>query len=99
MATRGHPLVEEAQAVVAGGGVSLHVREDGDAFTVDMIRSDGTVLWPDYASGPDPLMAIVCAEQRYLAEERGSGTVPGATYLDKARERLRRWEEFLPGAN
>ncbi|MEV0719271.1 hypothetical protein [Asanoa sp. NPDC050611] len=44
-------------------------------------------------------MAILSAEQRYLAEECGGGTVPGATYLEKAHERLRRWEESLPSAD
>lgn len=99
MATRDHGLVEDAQAVVAGGGLSLHVRGHRDAFAVDIVRRDGTVLWPDYASGPDPLLAILSAEQRYLAEECGGGTVPGATYLEKAHERLRRWEESLPSAD
>jgi hypothetical protein len=83
-----HPLADRSQAVVARIGLSCHVRGHGDAFSVDRVRGNGTVVWPDYANGPDLLLAIVGAEQRYLAEEFG-----GATYLDKARERLRRWEE------
>jgi hypothetical protein len=96
MGTRDHPLAQQAQAIVAGIGLSFHVHGYGDAFSVDIVRGDGTVV---YASGPDPLLAIVSAEQRYLAEECGGGTVRGATYLDKARERLRRWEESLPSAD
>jgi hypothetical protein len=88
----GHPLVGEAQAVVAGCGLSFKVHEDSGAWSVDMVSGGGTVVWRDYAHGPDQLLAIVSAEQRYLAEECGGGTVDGATYLDKARERLRRWE-------
>jgi hypothetical protein len=84
---------------MAGTGLSFHVRGNGDAFSVDIVRGDGTVVWPDYASGPDPLLAIVSAEQRYLAEECGGGTVRRATYLDKARERLRRWEQSHPIAD
>jgi hypothetical protein len=34
--------------------------------SVDVVGSDGTVVWPDCASGPDPLLAIVSAGQRYL---------------------------------
>jgi hypothetical protein len=86
-------LEQDAQAVVAGGGASFLVRQLSGGFRVDIVRSDGTVVWPDYASGPDPLLAVLSAEQRYLVEERGAGSVPGATYLDKARERLRRRTE------
>lgn len=35
-------------------------------------------------------MAILAAEQRYLAEEVGSGSLIGHTYAEKAAERLRR---------
>ena len=44
----------------------------------------------EYSRGPSPILAALAAEQRYKAEEIGSGTVLGRTYLDKARERLRR---------
>lgn len=57
---------------------------------LDLLRSDGTVLWPDYASGRSEMMAILAAEQRYLTEQVGSGSTPGSTYADKAAERLRR---------
>jgi len=32
---------------------------------------------------------VLVAEQRYLVEQEGRGSVAGATYLDKARERVR----------
>jgi hypothetical protein len=37
------------------------------------------------------LRAVLEAEQRYLVEQVGSGSVTGRTYLDKANERLRRF--------
>ncbi|SDZ46368.1 hypothetical protein SAMN05421684_5317 [Asanoa ishikariensis] len=77
---------------MAEDGLVFLVSLDGDAYRVDLGRPDGTVVWPLFMRGPDPLLAVVSAEQRYLAEERGGGTVRGASYLDKARERLRRWE-------
>jgi hypothetical protein len=43
----------------------------------------------DYGAGPDELLAVLVAEQRYLVEQEGRGSVAGATYLDKARERVR----------
>jgi hypothetical protein len=57
---------------------------------VDLLRSDGSVPWPDYASGASEILAIFAAEQRYLVEEIGHGSAPGVTYADKAAERLRR---------
>jgi hypothetical protein len=37
-------------------------------------------------------LALLAAEQRYLVEEVGRGSVGGADYADKAEERLRRWD-------
>jgi hypothetical protein len=91
-----HPLEQEAQTVVEGDGMSFKVRTRGGGFGVDIVRRDGSVVWPDYASGPDPLLTVLSAEQRYLVEERGTGSVHGETYLDKARQRLRRWTESQP---
>ena len=71
------------------------VREDGDTFVAELIRDDGSILWPNYAHGPSEVLAILAAEQRSLVEDQGAGSVAGATYLDKARERLRRFEERL----
>jgi hypothetical protein len=75
------------------GSVALRTRPHGTEIVVDLLRDDGTVLWPSFAQGPDELLACLAAEQRYLAEEVGHGTVRGKTYLDKARERLSRAEE------
>jgi hypothetical protein len=66
------------------------VRLEGDSVVVDIAGADGTVIWPNYSSGPDDLLATLAAEQRYLVEEVGAGSVSGASYLDKARERARR---------
>ncbi|WP_089243709.1 hypothetical protein [Asanoa hainanensis] len=87
-----HPLALEARALVAEDGLAFLVSRDGDAHRVDFVGPAGAVVWPRFMHGPDPLLALLGAEQRYLAEERGRGTVRGHGYLDKARERVRRWE-------
>jgi hypothetical protein len=68
------------------------VRRDGDMFVAELAREDGSIFWPTYAHGPSEVLAVLAAEQRFLVEDRGSGAVSGATYIDKARERLRRWQ-------
>jgi hypothetical protein len=42
------------------------------------------------AQAPDATLAILAAEQRWKVEQDGMGSVSGRTYVDKARERLRR---------
>jgi hypothetical protein len=78
-----------ADAMLTFAPLRVASRRRAQDVVVDVLRSDGSVLWPDYASGPTELMAILAAEQRYLAEEAGHGSAPGATYADKAAERLR----------
>jgi hypothetical protein len=68
------------------------VRQDGDTFVAELAREDGTIFWPNYAHGPSEVLAVLAAEQRFLVEDQGSGAVSGATYVDKARERLCRWQ-------
>jgi hypothetical protein len=82
-------LDEVAQTLAPLAVVS---RRDGDAFVAELVREDGTILWPNYAHGPSEVLATLAAEQRFLVEDRASGSVAGVTYLDKARERLRRWQ-------
>lgn len=65
-------------------------RRDGIGVVVDLVRSDGTMVWQAYSVGPDVVLAALAAEQRYLVEEVGAGSVPGVSYLDKARERAGR---------
>jgi hypothetical protein len=83
-------LIANAQATF-GAGLRPEVEPAGGGFTAHLVGDDGTIAWPDFAAGPDRLLALLAAEQRYLVEERGSGSVSGRTYEDKARERLRRW--------
>ena len=68
--------------------------EQADSDFVALLRhvtqADPTKAFA-FGSGPSPVLAALVAEQRYKAEEIGSGTVLGDTYLDKARERLRRF--------
>ena len=67
----------------------IAVRRMADGFAADLVAVDGSVAVTDYGAGPDELLAVLVAEQRYLVEQEGSGSVAGATYLDKARERVR----------
>ena len=69
----------------------IAVRRDGDTFVAELVRADGTRAWPNYAHGPSEVLATLAAEQRFLVEDRGAGSMSGGTYIDKARERLRRW--------
>ena len=48
------------------------------------------VVIRDYAIAPDSVLTVLAAEQRWLVEEEGRGSMPGDTYVDKARESLRR---------
>jgi hypothetical protein len=83
-------LIANAQGTF-GTGLRAQVEPAGGGFTAHLVHDDGTIAWPDFAAGPDRLLALLAAEQRYLVEERGSGSVSGRTYEDKASERLRRW--------
>jgi hypothetical protein len=84
-------LLDEAALTVAP--LVIKLRREGDTCVAALAGEDGKILWPNYADGPDEVLAMLAAEQRFLVEDRGSGAVSGATYLDKARERLRRWQD------
>lgn len=81
-------LMAEASASVSP--LSIRVRPLADGYVAELVSADGSILWPDYARGSDELLAALAAEQRFLVEERGAGSVAGSSYLDKAHERLRR---------
>jgi hypothetical protein len=68
----------------------LACRPSDSGFACDLLAPDGRTVVRTYESGPTEELALLAGEQRYLAEEVGGGTVPGNTYLDKARERIRR---------
>lgn len=87
-------LLAEAQAVVHP--LSILTRRIPTGFAADLVGSDGTVFDPSYGSGPDSLLAALAAEQRYLVEQEGHGSVRGHTYVDKARERVRRGPQSSP---
>lgn len=71
-------------------------RAAADGFAADLVAHDGKVATAHYAAGPDELLAVLAAEQRYLVEQQGRGSVVGKTYLDKARERVRRGPALRP---
>jgi hypothetical protein len=73
--------------------LAVVLRRDGDSVVAELARDDGTILWPNYADGPSEVLATLAAEQRFLVEDQGFGSVSGVTYLDKAHERLRRWQQ------
>jgi hypothetical protein len=81
-------LLAEAQAVVHP--MRIVARQAAGGFAADLVRTDGRVAVTAYGSGPDPLLAVLAAEQRYLVEQGGGRCVAGKTYQDKARERVRR---------
>jgi hypothetical protein len=75
----------------------ISARPSGDGFSADLLRADGHVVVAMYSDGPDELTAVLSAEQRYLVEQGGAvRCVSGATYLDKARERIRRARQDRP---
>lgn len=82
-------LLAEVATTFAPLALSLRIDSSG-GVVADIIGADGSVAWPTYSRGPDELLATLLAEQRYLVEEKASGSVVGVTYLEKARERLRR---------
>jgi hypothetical protein len=81
-------LLNEAQDRVRP--MRIVARRVADGFAADLVAVDGSMAVANYGCGPDELLAALVAEQRYLVEQEGSGSVGGATYLDKARERVRR---------
>src|ERR1700683_2804889 len=96
--------VAEVEAMFAAKGLSLSVEpRDGSTivphsalssaygFWVDLVNlRTGEVQIQNYGSGPSELLAVMATEQRWLAEQEGSGSMPGDTYVEKAEERLRR---------
>jgi hypothetical protein len=87
-------LLVEAQDHVRP--MRIAVRRVADGFAADLVAVDGSVAATNYGAGPDELLAVLVAEQRYLIEQEGRGCVAGATYLDKARERVRRGPASRP---
>jgi hypothetical protein len=64
---------------------------------VDLVsRRTGEVSLRSYGSGPSETLAVIATEQRWLVEQEGTGGVAGATYVEKARERLRRGRPTAP---
>jgi hypothetical protein len=47
------------------------VRRDADSCVAELVRADGTILWPDYADGSSEVLATIAAEQRFLTEDEG----------------------------
>lgn len=72
-------------------GYKVETRGTSEGVAVDLVGDiNPSVVLREYGSGPDSVLAILAAEQRWLVEEEGRGSVLGETYVDKARERLRR---------
>jgi hypothetical protein len=66
-------------------------RGDDEGWHIDVITLSGDLVWANYAQDEDQLCAWLCAEQRYLVEQVGTGAMPGSTFRDRAEERVRRW--------
>jgi hypothetical protein len=83
-------LVSQVEAWFELQGFRLVIRQDADGVVADLVGDvNPRVVWPTYASAPDPTLAVLVAEQRWMVEEEGRDLVPGASYLEKARERIR----------
>ncbi len=61
-------LLAEARASL--DPVRMRVKSHPGGFVAELVGKDGSVLWPNYAHGPDELLVAIAAEQRYLVEER-----------------------------
>jgi hypothetical protein len=85
------PLESEITNLFGAARVVARVQRDDDGYTVDLCRHDGSVLWPQFAAGNTELLALISAEQRFLVEQVGEGEAAGASYAEKAAERLRIW--------
>lgn len=72
-------------------GFRVETRATPDGVVVDLVGDvNPEVVLKQYASAPTAALAVLAAEQRWLVEEQGSGSVRGETYVAKAEERLRR---------
>ena len=75
-------------------GFRVETRASPDGVVVDLVGNvNPDVILQHYASAPTAVLAVLAAEQRWLVEEQGSGSVRGETYVEKAEERLRRARE------
>ena len=63
-------LEAEVQAILPSGILFSSRAIDG-MWVVDIVRSDGTVVWSSFGNGPDRAHALARAWQRYLEEEIG----------------------------
>jgi hypothetical protein len=63
-------LLEEVSRRFAPMAVA--VRPEGDAFVAELVREDGTILWPNYAYGASELLA----KQEELFDEETKAAYP-----------------------
>ncbi|MGI8777551.1 MAG: hypothetical protein ACR2LJ_09230 [Acidimicrobiales bacterium] len=97
---REQELLSEVGAMFAASGFTIAAREEIDEWVVDLVsRRTGDVVAALWGGGPTRSLAVLVAEQRWLVEQVGSGSIAGATYVDKARERLRRWIDETPSGS
>jgi hypothetical protein len=72
-------------------GFVVVTRGTPDGVAVDLVGEvNPEVELRGYGFGPDSVLAVLAAEQRWLVEEEGRGSVAGETHAEKAHERLRR---------
>lgn len=72
-------------------GFVVVTRGTPDGVAVDLVGDvNPAIELRGYGLGPDSVLAVLAAEQRWLVEEEGRGSVAGETYVEKAKERLRR---------
>jgi hypothetical protein len=72
-------------------GFRVVLRASSDGVVVDLVGDiNPSVVFESYALGPESTLAVLAAEARWLVEEEGKPPLDDETYVDRARERLRR---------
>jgi hypothetical protein len=78
-------------------GFNVVLRGTPDGVVADLVAdANPSSVVRDYAVAPDSILAVLAAEARWMVEEEGLDCLPGATYVEKARERLRRAASSSP---
>ncbi len=63
------------EAVHRVAPLTIVSRATPERFATDLAFVDGRVAVADHGSGPDELTAVLVADQRYLVEEVGHGSI------------------------
>lgn len=82
-------LVAEFQAILPSG-THFAVHAEKSAWVVDIVRGDGSVVWPHFGGGSDQFQALNTAWRRYVVEQLGLGAWD-RIYENGKNERIRQF--------